>query len=105
MHASQIAASAATGVLTIQKVEKTTETPVRAYRIVFLTNDASLMSHKSGSSDRAAFLIDQGVSLAWKAKFCTSTLLTAMGQNGIRMVSGQIVDGAGEIQAIAICNA
>ena len=104
IHGAQIVATAEPGVLSLRIVEKTTEAPVRAYRVVFATQNSSLMSDKAGSSDRAAFLRNQGVALVWKAKFCTGELLNAMRRNGIGMVSGQIKDGNGEIQAIAICN-
>ena len=104
IHGAQIVAAAEPGVLSLRIVEKTTEAPVRAYRVVFATQNASLMSDKAGSFNRGAFLRNQGVALVWKAKFCTGELVNAMRQNGIGMVSGQIQDGNGEIQAIAICN-
>ena len=104
MHGAQIVVTAEPGVLALRVVEKTTEAPVRAYRVVFATQSASLMSDKAGNSDRGAFLRNQGVALVWKAKFCTEELLNAMRRNGIGMVSGQIQDGNGEIQTIAICN-
>jgi hypothetical protein len=104
-HGQQIAATTEQGVLTYRNSQKTTEEPRRAYKVVFLTRSPSLISDPAGKTDRSAFLRNQGVALVWKAKFCTHDLSSLMTQYGIGMVSGQVLDDAGEIQAIAICNA
>ncbi len=104
-HGQQIAATAEQGVLTYRSSQKTTEEPRRAYKVVFVTQSSSLMRDAAGKTDRSAFLRNQGVALVWKAKFCTSDLSSLMREYGIGTVSGQVLDGAGEIQAIAICNA
>lgn len=104
-HGEQIAATAEQGVLTYRSSQKTTEEPRRAYKVVFVTQSSSLISDPSGKTDRSAFLRNQGVALVWKAKFCTVDLSSLMKQYGIGMVSGQVLDDVGEIQAIAVCSA
>jgi rubredoxin len=104
-YGQQIATTAEQGVLTYRSSQKTTNEPRLAYKVVFVTQSSSLMGDPTGRTDRSAFLRNQGVALVWKARFCTNDLSSLMRQYGIGMVSGQILDDAGEIQAIAICNA
>jgi len=104
-HGQQIAATAEQGALTYRSSQKTTDEPTRAYKVAFETQNSSLMGDPAGKTDRSAFLRNQGVALVWKAKFCTNDLSSLMRQHGIGMVSGQILDSGGEIQAIAICSA
>ena len=85
-----IVSSAESGVLSLQNVEKTTETPVRAYRVVFSTQATSLMAGKTGSTDRSTFLKNQGIALVWQTKFCTPELSNTMRLRGIGLISGQL---------------
>lgn len=103
-HGQQIAATSEPGVLTFRSSQKTTDAPRRAYKVVFLTRGDSMLSDPDGGTSQSGFLRNRGLALAWKAKFCTADLSSVMRQYGIGMVSGQVLDLAGDIQAIAICN-
>ncbi len=102
-YGQKIAQSALPGALAFRASNKTTDSPL-AYKLVFASSSPDLMSDPAGSSSPSAHLRNQGIALMWKEKFCTSDLSSIISRHRLALVSGQIVDTHGEIQAIAICN-
>lgn len=93
------------GTIELKHVEKTMESPLRTYIVVYHTNHQALMSKPNAETDKVAYLTNVGSSEIWEVKFCQDRLTKIMRHHGIDMVSGQLKNTSGEIQRLASCYA
>lgn len=88
--------------LVFKSLEKTMMQPL-SYRVVFSTTSPYFMTTPKAGEDKAATVLNGGITLVWQAKFCAPELRKLMTANSIALVSGDLQDSTGETQRIAVC--
>ena len=79
-YGKAVVASVKKGAIEYRTVIKTTESPLRAYQLTFVTNAKELMSKPNADKDVIAYAINSARTEMWQTKFCTSELKKLMTQ-------------------------
>lgn len=102
-YGKRVEASSKKGIMKMDTVFKTTDTPMLAYRIDFKTSDKALLARQDAEKNRESYLLNVGVRELWKSKFCTVELRAIMYRYNVNLVSGMLKNKAGEMQFLATC--
>lgn len=102
-YGKRVEASSKKGIMKMDTVFKTTDTPMLAYRIDFKTSDKALLARQDAEKNRESYLLNVGVRELWKSKFCTAELRAIMYRYNVNLVSGMLKNKAGEMQFLATC--
>jgi len=79
------------------------ETIPGAFQITFATDRPELLSAAGAKPGNAAYYTNVGRTELWKVRFCTSELEEIMQKYGVTLVSGNLTDGSGTTQSMAVC--
>lgn len=96
-------AAATSGAVVFVSAKQTTKSPMNAYKLLFKTDRAELMSEPGAAPGNAAYIANTGLTKLWSMRFCTENLKAIMSQYGIDMVSGDLSNRRGETQSLALC--
>jgi len=102
-YGKKIASSSQKGALNFIAAIKTTESPMRAYKIQFQTSAPELMNSPNADKDSRAYLTNVGTTKLWETKFCTDDLKKIMAEFGIDLVSGDLQNMTGDTQSMSAC--
>ena len=103
-YGRQLADSTENNTITLSNVVKTTEQPMRAYKLQFQTNVNALMSDSVTNLNSIEYWTNLGKTKSWQTKFCTDELKAIMTTFEIDVVSGDLANMQGETQSMAICS-
>ncbi|MDP1519862.1 hypothetical protein Q8A57_02670 [Porticoccus litoralis] len=99
----RLSESTENGAVRFVSVIKTTEFPLRAYKLTFRTALTELMSLPNADKDQKAFIANRARTELWETKFCTLELVSLMKINQIDLVSGDLTNPEGKTQSLAVC--
>ena len=102
-YGKKIASSTQRDAIKFRSVVKTTETPMRAYKLQFQASAPELMAAPNADKDKTAYFINAGKTEVWQAKFCTDDLKRIMFEFGIDLISGDLQDQSGNTQSLSVC--
>lgn len=102
-YGEAIAASSEKGSIKVRTAFKTTESPMRAYRVDFSSSLKSMMARQDADKNKEAYLLNVGKRELWQQKFCTDDLKNIMRKYQIDLVSGMLQNKLGEMQFLASC--
>ena len=102
-YGQQLAHSIPAKSVAFSHVTHTTDQPLRAYQIQFITSRQDLMAEEISLTETTPSTRNSMRTALWQAKFCTLQLQGLMATLRLNVVSGNLTDLHGETQSMAVC--
>ncbi len=103
LYGRQVASTTESGAVKYISMEKTTDKPLLAYKIIFMTDSKAMLSEPNADKDQTAYSINAARTAVWQTKFCSGQLKILMKKMGVDLVSGELQSFSGKTQRMAVC--